>query len=94
MSTKNYDAGFKAKVAIEALKGDKSNVELCAEYKIPNTNLYDWKDKLLKEAKNVFIPESEQNKQRKLLEEEVTKLHKVIGEITVENNYLKKKLWR
>ncbi len=42
---KNYAATFKAEVAIAAIKGYKGNAEICSEYKIPSTNLQQWRDK-------------------------------------------------
>ena len=90
VSKKEYDANLKAKLALEFIAGKKSVVELSAEYKIPQTTLHDWRSKLLDNAKEIFISESEKNKQVKLLEQQISSLHKIIGEITVENNFLKK----
>lgn len=92
VNKKQYDSNLKAKLALEFIRGKKSAVELSAEYKVPQTNLHDWREKLLDNAKEIFIPESEKNKQVKLLEQQISSLHKIIGEITVENNFLKKKL--
>jgi transposase len=89
---KQYDAGLKAKLALELIAEKKSILEICSENNVPQANLYGWRDKLVNEAKNLFIPHHEGNKKIKLLEKEVAKLHKLIGEITVENNFLKKKL--
>ena len=92
VTKKQYDANLKAKLALEFITGTKSVFELSAEYKVPQTNLHEWKAKLLDNAKEVFIPETEKNKKAKLLEQEISSLHKIIGEITVENNFFKKKL--
>jgi len=91
---KRYDAKLKAEVAIEAIKGVKSIIEICAEHKIPQTNIYDWRDRLLKEAEEIFRLESERNKQVNQLKVDIETMHKIIGEITIENNFLKKKLQR
>jgi transposase len=91
---KNYAPEFKAKVAIEAIKGEKGNAEICSEYKIPGTNLQQWKCKAVESLHQVFIPESEHARKQKLIEDEIEHLHKIIGEITIENNFLKKKLQR
>lgn len=91
---KNYAAEFKAMVAIEGIKGKKGNAEICSEYKIPGTNLQIWKEKALENMYQIFIPESEYAKQKRASDEEITNLHKIIGEITIENNFLKKKLKR
>ena len=92
-SCKSYDASLKARVAIEVLKG-VSIVEVCKENNIPKTNALDWKNKLIAEAESLYIPSDEKKKAEKLLKQEIEKLHKIIGEITIENNFLKKKLMR
>lgn len=89
---KNYDANFKAKVALESIRNEKVSAEICSEYKIPSTNLYEWRDKALNNLYKVFVPENEYMKREKALEEKIECLHKIIGEITIENNFLKKKL--
>jgi|688.fasta_scaffold2064367_2 transposase len=90
--TKQYDAKLKAKIAIDALKADKTVLELCTQHNIPKANLHDWKNKLIASAEEIFIPEYEKNRVAKQLKQEIEGLHKLIGEITIENNYLKKKL--
>ena len=47
MATKKYEPELKAKIALEATKNQKSTAEICSEYKIPSTNLYDWSDRVL-----------------------------------------------
>ena len=93
-TNKKYTAAFKAKVAIEAVKEMKTSAEICSEYKIPSTNLYEWRDRMLSKAPDVFIAENEHSKAKKALSLEIEALHKIIGELTVENNYFKKKLLR
>jgi transposase-like protein len=89
---KQYDAKFKAQLALELIKEKKSLVELSAEYKVPQANLHGWKQKLIESATEIFLPEAEKNKLIKLKEQEISLLHKIIGEIVVENNFFKKKL--
>lgn len=89
---KNYEPEFKAKVALEAIKDQKGTAEICSEYKIPATNLYEWRDKAVGNLHKIFVPESEYQKKQKVMQQEMETLHKIIGEITIENNFLKKKL--
>jgi transposase-like protein len=89
---KNYDSKLKAEVAIEAIKGKKSLVEICATHNLPKTNVRDWENKLISEASSIFVAKHEKEKEVKNLKIEIEQLHKIIGEITVENNFLKKKL--
>jgi len=93
-ANKTYDVSLKSKVAIEAIKNIKSTAELCSEYKVPAANLYEWRDRVLSRVAELFVPESEHSKAQKALKQEIEELHRVIGELTVENNYFKKKLSR
>jgi transposase len=92
MAIKRYEPELKAKIALEAIKNQKSTAEICSEYKVPATNLYDWRDRVLARLKELFIEESESIRKQRVLGQEIENLHKVIGELTVENSYLKKKL--
>ena len=89
---KNYQPEFKAKVALEAIKSQKGTAEICSEYKIPLSNLYEWRDRALGGLPQLFVPESEATKRQRIVQQEIEVLHKIIGEITIENNFLKKKL--
>jgi transposase len=91
---KSYEPNFKAKVALECIKNTKSIAEICSEYKIPATNLHEWRDKLLSKSVELFAPESENNKHIKSLKQDIDRLHGIIGELTVENSFMKKKLMR
>lgn len=91
---KNYEASFKAKIAIEGIKNIKSSAEICSEHKIPLTNLYDWRDRLISRSEELFISENEHTKKQKSFEAEIDRLHKIIGELTVENSFMKKKLMK
>ena len=91
---KSYDAKLKAKVAIELLQSKKDVIEIAAAYNLPKSTILEWKEKLLNEAQELFISPHEKNKQVKKLQDIVSDLHKVLGEVTIENNFLKKKLSR
>ena len=91
-SAKKYDAQLKAKLALELVSEKKSILEICTEHKIPKTTLIEWKEKLEKECHDIFLPMSERDKKLKQLQNVIQDLHKIIGEITIENNFLKKKL--
>jgi transposase-like protein len=88
---KTYDKDFKAKVAIEALKGDKTIQELGQIYQVHPNLITQWKRQLLDNAANIFertnkVPEGQveaEAKQELLLKE--------VGQLQVENRFLKKK---
>jgi transposase len=89
---KTYDAKFKAKVAIEAISSSKDLIEISAAHNVPKTTIIEWKERLLNEASELFISAHEKDKKVKQLTEKIKELHNLIGEITIENNFFKKKL--
>jgi transposase-like protein len=91
---KSYDAKLKAKVALEAIASKKELIEISTEHNISKTTICEWRDKLVNEAAEVFVPLYERDKQVKQLKENIEDLHKIIGEVTIENRFLKKKLQR
>lgn len=91
---KSYEAKLKANVAIEVLKNDSNILEICKKHNIPKTNVIEWRDKLVEEAKTIFIPANEKDKVIKNFKQEIINLQTIIGEITIENSFLKKKLMK
>ena len=89
---KTYDAKFTAKVAVESIRASKELMELSAAHNVPKTTIVEWKERLLNEASELFIPAHEKDKKVKQLTEKIKELYNLIGEITIENNFLKKKL--
>lgn len=51
---RNHDAGFKARVALEAVKGERTVLELAAEYGVHPTMIHQWKKALLDGAADIF----------------------------------------
>ncbi|HWL58715.1 MAG TPA: transposase, partial [Paracoccus sp. (in: a-proteobacteria)] len=51
---RNHDAGFKARVALEAVKGERTVSELAAEYGVHPTMIHQWKKALLGGAADIF----------------------------------------
>jgi len=87
---KKHEPALKARVALEAFKGEKTLAELSSEYGVHATQITQWKRELIERSTELFSrPDNTMAKQH---EELTDKLHKTIGEITMENNWLKKKL--
>ena len=87
---KKHEPAIKARVALEALKGEKTAAQISSEYGVHATQVTQWKQELIQRAADLFArPDNSLSKQH---EELADKLHKTIGEITMENNWLKKKL--
>jgi len=94
MSKRNFTAEFKTKVVLELLKEEKQIGELASGYEISPNQLRNWRSEFLEKASMVFS-ESKQAKEMKhkenTLESEKTELLSKIGQLTVENDWLKKK---
>jgi len=87
---KKFDPALKARVALEAIKGEKTLAELSSEYGVHATQIVQWKQELIRRSADLFAkPDNSLSQQNQELTD---KLHKTIGEITMENNWLKKKL--
>jgi len=81
---RNHAAGFKAQVAVAAIKGDKTLAELAEQFGIPPTQITEWKQQWLASAADVFggPPKA------KTAELDLKVLHAKIGQLTLENDFL------
>ena len=87
---RNHKSGFKAKVALAALKGDRTFAELSAQYDIHQNQITDWKKQLLENVDQAFDGEkATEDAQAKIKE-----LHSKIDQLTMENDFLEQGLTR
>ena len=86
---KRYASGFKAKVALEAVKEEKTMAELASKFGVHRVQLQEWKKDLKAALPGIFATRKSKEKENqvKLIEE----LYKQIGQLKVENDWLKKK---
>jgi len=87
---KNHSPEFKAKVALEALKGERTVADLSSQFGVHPTMIHGWKKALLEGASGVF--ERGGKKAPEIDEEQVKELHAKIGELAVANDFLSRKL--
>jgi putative transposase len=91
MSTqrKQYSAEFKARVALEALKGLKTVNELASTYGVHPTQIAHWKHRLQKEMPEIFSVR--RDKRERDHEAFQAQLYQQIGQLKVELDWVKKK---
>lgn len=81
---RTHIAGFKAKVALAALKGDKTLAELAQQFDVHPNQITDWKTRLQEGAAGVF-GEDKTEAEAKV---DVTRMQAKIGELALENDFL------
>jgi len=83
-----HSARFKAKVALEAYKGDKTAAELISAHKITSGQISTWKKRLLEGADQIF-----ESGRTEIVDEQAltAPLYQEIGRLKVELDWLKKK---
>ena len=86
---KNFSAEFMAKVALAALKEEKTIAELSSQYEVHRTQITKWRKRAQQGLIEIF-----QRKGNKLCKDNgelVDELYRQIGQLRVENEWLKKK---
>ena len=86
---KRYDAATKAKIALEAVKGEKTLAELSSTFGVHPNQICRWKRQLLDSLPDIFT--DRRKKKDKDLEELISELYRQIGQLKVELDWLKKK---
>lgn len=89
ISRKKFSAEFKAKVAIEALKEQKTVAELAVQYDIHPTQIQTWKKHFLDNSAALFSEKPADTRQNEANE---SRLYEQIGKLQMHNDWLKKKL--
>ena len=85
---RNHAPGFKAKVAIAAIKGDKTLAELAEQFDVHPNQISEWKQQLQESAADVF----DGPPKAKTVEPDLKLLHAKIGQLTLENDFLESAL--
>lgn len=86
---KQYNSSFKAKVALEAIKGERTIAEISSESGVHSNQIRKWKKQALEELPDIFS--SGRKKREQSTEDLESELYKQIGQLKVELDWLKKK---
>lgn len=84
----NHSAEFKAKVALEAIRGEATVAELVAKHGVHQTAINTWKRQALESMAGIFSGKAEANAAEK--DSQIEKLHTKIGQLVVERDFLAK----
>ena len=86
---KRYDGSFKARVALEAIRGDRTVAEIAAAYGVHPNQIGKWKKQALDELPKIFSGRYEKTEAQG--KELTDQLYQQIGRLKVELDWLKKK---
>lgn len=81
---------FKLKVALAAIKEEKTIAELCQEFGVVASQITTWKKQLLEQGAQIFADKRKSHNN----ESDMEKLHAIIGKLKVENDFLERVLGR
>lgn len=89
MKKRRFTSDFKAKVALEAIKGQKTVNELAQEFGIHPNQISMWKKRLLDSAAEAFSRGKDRDAEQAQVE--LDRLYRKVGQLQVEVDWLKKK---
>jgi transposase len=87
---RKHTPAFKAKVALEAVKEDRTIAELASEFEVHPNQISNWKKQFQENVANIFT--GSLTSSDRAYEREIEKLYQRIGRLDIEIEYLKKRL--
>ncbi len=91
MPKRVHSASFKAKVALDALRGEKTIAELAVQYGVHPVQISRWKNEFLERAPEIFSEGSVRSREAEL-QRELDEAHRQLGQAKVELDWAKKKV--
>jgi transposase len=89
---KKYSPSFKARVALEAIKGEETIAQIASRYEVHPTLVTRWKKELQEQAASIFGEDHARKKKQD--KELVARLYQQIGQLKVERDFLENALGR
>jgi len=89
MGRKKYSKELKARIALDAIKGQKTISELASEYGVHANQISRWKKQLFDAAPDIFTQGKDKEAEKKEFERD--RLYKKVGQLQIEVDWLKKK---
>jgi len=81
---RNHSAKFKAQVALEAIRGEKTIAQIAAHHEVHPNQVTSWKSQVMENLAGIFGGEVSASEDK----ERIHELHAKIGELTVERDFL------
>ena len=88
---RHLTAEFKARVALEAIKGEKTATEIARENDIAPAQISEWKKQLEDRLGEVFQSKGERSKELRAQEQKEARLERKVGQLVIEKDFLLKK---
>jgi len=85
---KQYSAEFKAKVALEAVRGEKTVPQLASQYEVHPTVIHGWKRQLLEGISGIFEAGTSSPSADATAQAQIDALYRTIGQLKVERDFL------
>lgn len=93
MKRKKHSPSFKFRVALAAVKGDKTITEICQDFEIAASLVHKWKKELLESGAELFAGSEKSSKSKKAesdKDKKIRRLYEKVGQLTVDRDFLKK----
>lgn len=88
---RNHSGAFKARIAMEAVRGIKTVAEIAAENSLHPTQVTKWKNELSKSAPELFERKNAPDLEKLGLEKNCERLERKVGQLVIEKEWLEKK---
>lgn len=88
---RKFSPEFKSKVALEAMREQQTLAEIASKYKLHQNQVSIWKKEVIDSMSLLFKDKRQKDDSLKKAKDEINELHCVVGQLTMERNWLKKK---